>query len=176
MDLLKYLEPMKNLPERFSNLAFWRDVRKFKDEVLRAFGYLDNWGKNIESKLDNLLTNVETIPTFSIEANEGGARQVGATHYAFYVKNNGTFDICDIPPNAVSVSITCHIRYKVGNIYYYYYLSPVNYTSYSVAGGKLQGFWKGNNADFYDPALTSENYRTFTNACLLYDVIFTLKE
>lgn len=22
MDLLKYLEPMKNLPERFSNLAF----------------------------------------------------------------------------------------------------------------------------------------------------------
>ena len=27
MDLLKYLEPMKNLPEQFSNLAFWRGVR-----------------------------------------------------------------------------------------------------------------------------------------------------
>ena len=53
MDLLKYLEPMKNMPERFSNLAFWRGVRKLKDEVVNAFEYVDSWGKSIESKLAN---------------------------------------------------------------------------------------------------------------------------
>ena len=51
MDLSKYLEPMKTIPERFSNLAFWRGVRKLKDEVMNAFEYIDSWGKNIESKL-----------------------------------------------------------------------------------------------------------------------------
>ena len=54
MDLLKYLEPMKNIPERFSNLAFWRGVRKLKDEVVSAFEYVDSWGKNIESKLTTI--------------------------------------------------------------------------------------------------------------------------
>ena len=53
MDLLKYLAPMKNMPERFSNLAFWRGVRKLKDEVVNAFEYVDSWGKDIESKLAN---------------------------------------------------------------------------------------------------------------------------
>ena len=51
MDLLKYLKPMKNLPDRFSNLAFWRGVRKLKDEVVSAFEYVDSWGKTIESKI-----------------------------------------------------------------------------------------------------------------------------
>ena len=54
MDLLKYLKPMKNMPERFSNLAFWRGVRKLKDEVINAFEYVDSWGKNIESKLTSI--------------------------------------------------------------------------------------------------------------------------
>lgn len=54
MDLLKYLEPMKNLPERFSNLAFWRGVRKLKDEVVNAFEYVDSWGKNIESEIESI--------------------------------------------------------------------------------------------------------------------------
>ena len=51
MDLLKYLAPMKNMPERFSNLAFWREVRKLKDEVVNAFEYIDSWGTHIESLL-----------------------------------------------------------------------------------------------------------------------------
>lgn len=51
MDLLKYLEPMKNLPDRFSNLAFWRGVRKLRDEVVNAFEYVDSWGTHIESLL-----------------------------------------------------------------------------------------------------------------------------
>lgn len=51
MDLLKYLEPMKHLPDRFSNLAFWRGCRKFKDAVVNAFEYVDSWGTHIESLL-----------------------------------------------------------------------------------------------------------------------------
>lgn len=54
MDLLKYLEPMKNLPERFSNLAFWRGVRKLRDDVVNAFEYIDSWGENIEHSLPGL--------------------------------------------------------------------------------------------------------------------------
>ena len=54
MDLLKYLTPMKNMPERFSNLAFWRGVRKLKDEVVNAFEYVNSWGENIERKLTSI--------------------------------------------------------------------------------------------------------------------------
>ena len=54
MDLLKYLEPMKNMPERFSNLAFWRGVRKLKDAVVNAFEYIDSWGESIESRISEI--------------------------------------------------------------------------------------------------------------------------
>lgn len=54
MDLLKYLEPMKNLPDRFSNLAFWRGVRKLRDEVVNAFEYVDGWGKRVELDISSL--------------------------------------------------------------------------------------------------------------------------
>lgn len=54
MDLLKYLEPMKNLPERFSNLAFWRGVRKLRDEVVNALEYVDSWGKSVELDISSL--------------------------------------------------------------------------------------------------------------------------
>ena len=86
MDLLKYLEPMKNIPARFSNLAFWRGVRKLKDEVVNAFKYVDSWGKSIESDIAKLnssnvpfnihkysidLSNkYETRPTTSIPTND----------------------------------------------------------------------------------------------------------
>lgn len=89
---------MKNIPERFSNLAFWRGVRKLRDEVVNAFEYVDSWGKSIESDLSHLLTNVSTMPMTSIQADGGGAKQIGANEYAFYVYRSGTFDICDIPP------------------------------------------------------------------------------
>lgn len=174
MDLLKYLKPMKNLPERFSNLAFWRGVRKLRDEVVNAFEYVDSWGERVESELANLLTNVETRPISSIQADEGGAKAIGVNQYVFYVHKSGTFDICDIPPNAVGVSVTCHISYTVAS--QPYYLSTINYTLYKVANGKLQGSWYGNNAVFYDPALTSENYKSFTNPHLIYDVIFSTKK
>lgn len=56
MDLLKYLEPMKHLPDRFSNLTFWRGCKKFKDAVVNALEYVDSWGESVESQLDNIKT------------------------------------------------------------------------------------------------------------------------
>ena len=69
MDLLKYLEPMKNLPDRFSNLAFWRGVRKLKDEVVNAFEYVNSWGTHIESLLPsgNYVESSEITLTPNIE-------------------------------------------------------------------------------------------------------------
>lgn len=61
MDLLKYLEPMKNLPERFSNLAFWRGVRKLRDEIVNALEYVDSWGGSIESDIDLLRSKKITM-------------------------------------------------------------------------------------------------------------------
>lgn len=174
MELLKYLEPMKNLPERFSNLAFWRGVRKLKDEVVNAFEYVDSWGKNIESELDNLLTDVQTVSGIPIEVSEGGGRKISNTQYGVYVRNNTPFNICDIPPNVVSLSVTCHITYKAGSAKYS--ISPINYTRYNVVNGKLQGTWIGSGAVFYDPALTREIAETLTSPNLVYDVIFTVKK
>ena len=54
MDLLKYLKPMKNTPERFSNLEFWRGVRKLKDKMVDTFEYVNEWGNGIEGKIDSL--------------------------------------------------------------------------------------------------------------------------
>lgn len=54
MDLLKYLKPMKNLPDSFSNLAFWRGVRKLRDEMVKTFEYVGDWGNRIEGEIDSL--------------------------------------------------------------------------------------------------------------------------
>ena len=78
MDLLRYLEGMKNLPERFSNLAFWRGVRKLKDEVVNAFEYLDSWGESIELDISSLQKTkivryaseyIDNLPSVSIVYN-----------------------------------------------------------------------------------------------------------
>lgn len=50
MNLLDYLEHMKNLPNRFSNLAFWRSLRVFTDKVVEAFTYVNSWGIGIEKE------------------------------------------------------------------------------------------------------------------------------
>lgn len=50
MKLLDYLKPMETLPNRFSNLAFWRILRIFKDTVVDAFTYVYTWGTDIEKE------------------------------------------------------------------------------------------------------------------------------
>ena len=69
MDLLKYLKPMKNLPDRFSNLEFWRGVRKLKDEVVSAFEYIDSWGESIESEIASLPKNDKSFSVFDNTSN-----------------------------------------------------------------------------------------------------------
>ena len=61
MDLLKYLEPMKNLPNRFSNLAFWRGVRKLKNELIETFEYVGEWGNGIESQITDIKNDITTL-------------------------------------------------------------------------------------------------------------------
>lgn len=85
MDLLKYLEPMKNIPERFSNLAFWRGVRKLKNEVVSAFEYVDTWGKNIEHVLSSI-TKVDYSKTSMINIKES------VTNVNFHVIEDSTND------------------------------------------------------------------------------------
>ena len=176
MDLSRYLESMKNLPERFSNLAFWRGVRKLRDVIVNAFEYLDSWGKNIESKIANLpTTELKRVYTTSHSIqSSGGAKQTGPNQYSFYLQNANKFAICNIPDNAIGVSIQYRIKYSVGNDNYY--ISPPDFTTYSIENGKLYGKWGGNSAHWYDPVLTSNNYNTFTNPYLVYDVIFSLSE
>lgn len=78
MDLLKYLEPMKHLPERFSNLAFWRGVRKLRDEVVNAFEYVDSWGTHIESLLPSgnyvKSSEISLTPNVEFDPNDLGFR------------------------------------------------------------------------------------------------------
>ena len=96
MDLSKYLEPMKKLPDRFSNLTFWRGVRKLKDEVVSAFEYIDRWGDDIETRVSKMkpidYTRCERVTTFE------GVEQVD-----FHVIEDTTNDVVIImftPPGA----------------------------------------------------------------------------
>ena len=54
MHVKDFAEAMKNLPARFSNLAFWRDCRKFKNSVVDALEYLNEWGIGIENILNGI--------------------------------------------------------------------------------------------------------------------------
>lgn len=109
MDLLKYLEPMKNIPERFSNLAFWRGVRKLKDEVVSAFEYVDSWGKNIESELAN--SGMKIIKTDNLTSNMLTVHPNSNSYFAT-VEWRG---INDIPSNAKLAIINIIFSMQVGN-------------------------------------------------------------
>ena len=116
MDLLKYLAPMKNMPERFSNLAFWRGVRKLKDEIVDAFEYVDSWGKSIESKLANfqIISNAAPLGVMCSNNFDGDVKIVNKTSglaLDIYVNTNNFTATLE---NARSVkygflTINCHI-------------------------------------------------------------------
>ena len=61
MNLTKFLERMKNTPERFSNLAFWRGVRKLKDIIGNTFEYVGEWGNGIEGQITNIKDDIVNI-------------------------------------------------------------------------------------------------------------------
>lgn len=99
MDLLKYLVPMKNLPERFSNLAFWRGVRKLKVEVVNAFEYVNRWGTNVEQELSKIktinYTNCNRMTAFD-----------EVTQIDFHVIEDTTNDVVIIMFNPPGATIT----------------------------------------------------------------------
>lgn len=122
MDLLKYLEPMKNIPERFSNLAFWRGFRKLRDEVVNALEYVDSWGESVEHDLANI-TKVNYAVTSKLNIKEG------TVNVDFYVIEDiehdiviimfAPFDISidSLPPDygaAVGVEFTVEMNTKSG--------------------------------------------------------------
>ena len=61
MNVSKYLENMKNLPDRFSNLAFWRGVRKLRDKIVDTFEYVGEWGNGIENSLSSIDTDLSGL-------------------------------------------------------------------------------------------------------------------
>lgn len=78
MDLLKYLEPMKNLPDRFSNLAFWRGVRKLKSDIVATFNYIEVWGNNAEDVLRKLNRSFghDNLPHTVVELESNEVRKI----------------------------------------------------------------------------------------------------
>ena len=73
MNLLKYLEPMKNIPERFSNLAFWREVRKLKTNIVATFENVESWGTSVEGEIDSLKGELTDVAgTVGIEMTYSG--------------------------------------------------------------------------------------------------------
>ena len=112
MDLLKYLEPMKNLPDRFSNLAFWRGVRKLKNVVVNAFEYVDSWGKSIESRI-NQIPIIQTLNDLYVTAPANQVTLVTElTNSTISIHGNGIKfklpDDCIVP---IIFSVAIYINY-----------------------------------------------------------------
>lgn len=130
MDLLKYLEPMKNIPERFSNLAFWRGVRKLKDEVVNAFEYLDSWGDNIESTLNNLSAlppfgyyNIQKLTSVPITDTFWKKAVMKTVGNSTLISFNGTLDLTlDKAPNVppmIQIGTSPQFSMSVGYIFWH---------------------------------------------------------
>ena len=66
MDLSQYLETMKNLPERFSNLNFWRGVRKLRDKMVDTFEYVGEWGNGIDGDIASLKGDLDDLSSSKI--------------------------------------------------------------------------------------------------------------
>ena len=133
MDLLKYLTPMKNMPERFSNLAFWRGVRKLKDEIVNAFEYVDSWGKNIESKeseLENLINSKSGFSLLKVINLTIDMFDFRAIDNTYFIKMTAPPNVPNIPENCKFAIIYCYVKLKVGDnpsyVFQFLWSSPVD--------------------------------------------------
>ena len=119
MDLLKYLEPMKNLPERFSNLAFWRSVRKLKNDIVTTFNYIESWGNNIEDVLRNLNRSFghDNFPRTVVELESNELKKISSvTREGYYYIRvaKGDLHIKEVTSYDTTISIgTCNARLDV---------------------------------------------------------------
>ena len=72
-NLSRNLETMKNLPDRFSNLAFWRGVRKLRDAIVKEFEDVSEWGIGIEGQITNIKNEIASLDSrISALENAGG--------------------------------------------------------------------------------------------------------
>ena len=90
MNLSKYLEPMKNLPDRFSNLAFWRGVRQLRGEIIKTFENVESWGTSVENnltsldgKISNLSSGLSSIGSIASQAQSNAMSAIGRINKAF---------------------------------------------------------------------------------------------
>lgn len=134
MDLLKYLEPMKNLPERFSNLAFWRGVRKLRDEVVNAFEYVDSWGENIESSLGLTLISKRACTSSEITLDFTNVYNIEKV----YLKTTVTISPSDIPSDAKFIMINGTADISESRLY------SISLPISAFTDDKSYSFWVGN--------------------------------
>lgn len=134
MDLLKYLEPMKNLPERFSNLAFWRGVRKLRDEVVNAFEYIDSWGESIESSLGLTLISKRACTSSEIQLDITNVY----TLEHVYLKTTVTISPSDIPSDAKFIMINGTTDISETGLY------SISLPISAFTDNKSCSFWVGN--------------------------------
>ena len=116
MKLLDYLEPMKMLPNRFSNLAFWRVLRVFKDKVVEAFTYVNSWGNGIEGDISGIHDNITNLENADItldgrvtKLEEGGGGTGGTDYKTSLVSNVITVRstaVLSYDANTKSMSVT----------------------------------------------------------------------
>lgn len=134
MDLLKYLEPMKNLPDRFSNLAFWRAVRKLRDEVVNAFEYVDSWGENIESSLGLTLISKRACASSEITIDSTNVYTIEKV----YLKTTVKISPSDIPSDAKFIMINGTADISEGSLY------SISLPISAFTDDKSCSFWVGN--------------------------------
>ena len=118
MDLSKYLETMKNLPDRFSNLAFWRGVRKLKDEIVSAFEYVDSWGKSVETKekeLEDLINSTSGFSLLKVMNPTIDMFNFDPINNTYFIEMRTAPNIPNIPENCKFVIIYCDVTLTVGN-------------------------------------------------------------
>ena len=95
MDLSKYLETMKNLPDRFSNLAFWRGVRKLRNEIVKTFENVESWGTSVENNLNSLDGKFNNLAGGVSSANRNAGQAMGVANQALG-RLNTSFDVRDV--------------------------------------------------------------------------------
>lgn len=127
MDLTKFLKRMKNTPERFSNLAFWREVRKLKTNIVATFKNVENWGNNVENVLRNLNRSFghDNFPhaVVELESNElkkisivtmGGTDSQGSFTTGYIKITKGDLHVKEVTSYNNTISIgTCDARLDV---------------------------------------------------------------
>ena len=114
MDLLKYLKPMKNLPVRFSNLACWRDLRKLKDSVVKAFEYVNSWGVKIETQLNPKLFSTVFTTTQTDEMFQWS--QTGANQFSLFITKNTIGFTEQVDANITIVDVKFFLSFDTPNI------------------------------------------------------------